>query len=137
MGMTNGSEPAIDAAMDTGRDRSKACLERGVLIGTRCSRCQSTTWPGRWACQRCGSLDLAVIDLPTSGRLLTYTIVHIARPNLPVPYLLGQVRLDDGGPVVFGSLRALPSDPRLPLPVHLVVAEDPDALPWYWFEHRG
>ncbi len=68
-----------------------------------------------------------------SGQLLTYTTVWVPRPGLEPPYTLGQVKLGDG-PVVFGHVRRLPDEARVPVAVRLVTAADPEAVPMFWFE---
>jgi uncharacterized protein len=68
-----------------------------------------------------------------TGSLLTYTTVWVARAGMEPPYSLGQVKLDDG-PLVFGHLRGLTEDARVPLPVRLAVAADAQTVPPFWFE---
>jgi uncharacterized OB-fold protein len=71
-------------------------------------------------------------DFAAEGSLLTYTTVHVARPGIAAPYTLGQVRLADRGPVVFGHIRGLAESVQLPTTV--VVRVDTAATPWYWFQ---
>jgi uncharacterized OB-fold protein len=105
----------------------------GRLVGTRCGHCGSVSWPGRPVCQRCGAAEAAETRLSDRGTLITYTTVWVPRPGLPAPYVLGQVDLEDGVRV-FAHGRGLTERHRVPLPVRLVLSDDPDAVPPFVFE---
>ena len=113
--------------------RRRADLDLHRLVGTRCTNCSVPSWPGRAICHQCGSADLVAETFSATGTLITHTTVHVPLPGLPAPYMLGQVQLDDNGPLVFGQLRALPSDVAVPSAVSTVLG-DPAVTPWYWFE---
>ncbi|WP_208878664.1 Zn-ribbon domain-containing OB-fold protein [Streptomyces armeniacus] len=104
------------------------------LVGSRCGDCATAVWPGRAVCHRCGGCDVRDVPLARTAALLTFTEVHVPRPGLEVPYTLGQVRVDDGGPLLFGRVRGLAADAELPCPVRIVVSEDGGDGPAYWFE---
>ncbi len=60
--------------------------------------------------------------LATTGVVRSYTIIHRAAPNVPVPYVSSVVELDGGG-VVKANLVDAGSDPEkieLGMPVRLV-----------------
>ncbi|MBS1881886.1 MAG: OB-fold domain-containing protein [Actinobacteria bacterium] len=105
----------------------------GVLIGSECADCGLRSWPGRGICNRCGSPRLEQVALAPAGSLQTYTTVHVARPGLAAPYLLGQVRLDDGVRV-HAHLRGLAADAHVPLRVRLAFAADLETVPPFHFE---
>ncbi|HEY0448248.1 Zn-ribbon domain-containing OB-fold protein [Actinophytocola sp.] len=109
--------------------------EAGRLVGTRCGNCGAVSWPGRPVCQRCGAVDAREIALSDEGTLITYTTVWVRRPGLPTPYVLGQVDLADGVRI-FAHGRGLTEEHRVPLPVRLVLLDDPDAVPPFVFEPR-
>lgn len=110
-------------------DRVSQCL-----VGSRCADCAAPAWPARAVCHRCGNAKVDLVPFAARGRLLTFTTVHVPRPDLATPYTLGQVRIDDNGPVVFGHVRGVADEAPVPLPVRLRLDPDPDATPWYWFE---
>jgi len=114
-------------------ERPRFDRARGVLIGSRCSACGATSWPARAVCHSCGAPAPEATELGPRGSLLTYTTVWVSRPGLPNPYLLGQVDLGNSVKV-FGHLRSMPADARVPLHVHLVVESDEQAFPPFWFE---
>lgn len=124
--------PAL--ALPPTADRPRADHENGTLIGSRCRACDASVWPARAVCHRCGSADVASVAFDPCGSLLTFTDVHVPRAGLETPYTLGQVRIDDGGPVVFGHIRGLAPEAAVPVRVRLHLAEHRDQVPWYWFE---
>ena len=106
------------------------------LVGSRCQACRTPSWPGRAICHQCGSADLAEETFSHTGTLVTHTLVHVPRPGLTAPYMLGQIQLDDEGPLIFGQVTGLPADAPVPSPVRCVIGE-PGAQPWYWFAAVG
>jgi uncharacterized OB-fold protein len=68
-----------------------------------------------------------------TGSLLTFTTVWVARAGIEAPYTLGQVKVDDG-PLVFGHVRGLPAESRVPLRVRLAISEAEQSFPPFWFE---
>jgi uncharacterized OB-fold protein len=68
------------------------------LRGTRCRSCDKVHMPPRPICPKCFSRLDEWVDLPETGTLLTYTIVHSTygkyyQPMEP-PYPLGIIKLD-------------------------------------------
>ena len=117
-------------------DRPRVDRERGCLVGSRCTGCESAAWPARSVCHRCGSPAVKSEAFCSTGSLVTYTQVWVPRPGLETPYTLGQVHLDGQGPVIFGHVRTMDPRTRVPRPVRLSLADDPGDVPWYWFEPR-
>jgi uncharacterized protein len=126
-----GLSRALDAKGSSSRRRSDP--DTGSLVGTRCSSCSAPSWPGRAVCHQCGSAEVHEEVFSPSGTLVTHTTVHVARPGLEVPYMLGQIQLDDDGPLVFGQVRDISADAAVPRPVVVRLGVSDDS-PWYWFE---
>ena len=122
---------AVDAPLTVQRRR----VDPGshALVGTRCQDCAVPCWPSRSVCHQCGSADVVEEVFSSTGTLVTHTMSHVGRPGLEAPYMLGQVQVDDGGPLVFGQVRELDADAGVPCAVRTVVGE-PDDSPSYWFE---
>ena len=59
----------------------------------------------------------------------------VPRPGLATPYVLGQVDLDDGVRI-FAHGRGLTDEHRVPVPVRLVLSDEPAAVPPFVFEPR-
>jgi uncharacterized OB-fold protein len=74
----------------------KFCGEK-KLMGVKCSRCKKVTVPPRGICSHCRSTDVSWIELPSEGRLVTYTVIHVAPPQFQtlVPYAIGVVEFGD------------------------------------------
>lgn len=104
-----------------------------ALVGSRCDDCETAVWPGRAVCHRCGSPSLQDVVFSRVGELTTMTQVHVARPGQATPYALGQVRLADGGPEVFGRVVDVPVDTVLPAQVEVAVGPGDDGTDTYWF----
>jgi uncharacterized OB-fold protein len=79
------------------------------LVAQACTSCGALFFDRRNACARCGKLDFEPKALATTGTLRSFTIVHRAAPNVPVPYVSSVVELDGGG-VVKGNIVDAGSD---------------------------
>jgi uncharacterized protein len=115
-------------------ERPRVSRDEGCLMGSRCLDCQTVSWPGRAVCHRCGSALIADVPLPAEGTLVASTVVHVPRPGLPAPYVLGQIELEDGLRI-YALVRDVPEGFRSG-PVRLVVPQEPDAIPIFWFTCR-
>lgn len=113
--------------------RRRADYESTALVGSRCQDCSVPAWPSRAVCHQCGSPRVSEEVFSPTGTLITHTMVHIALPGLPAPYMLGQVHLDDAGPLVFAQVRNLEADASVPRSVRVALGGADDS-PWYWFE---
>jgi uncharacterized OB-fold protein len=122
----------LTRALGAAGTRERARLNGAALVGSRCGDCGARSWPARAVCARCGRDDLHPVELPSTGTLLSYTAVHVARSNFATPYVLGQVDFGDGA-VVFGHVRGLADGVEVPLPVSVVVPAGEDPLD-FWFE---
>lgn len=98
--------PAVDGwfTMDTARPR---------LLGTRCAACGSYFFPKetlRCRNPRCGSTDLAQVELSPRGTIWSYTVNHYPPPPPAVvtedfrPYPVAAVELAEERLVVLGQV---------------------------------
>ena len=81
-----------------------------LLIARQCRQCGARFFDRRNACASCGGqagFDDAV--LPGEGALRTFTIVSVAAPGVPVPYVAGVIDL--GGTSVRANLVNVKPDP--------------------------
>ncbi|HLX88286.1 MAG TPA: OB-fold domain-containing protein [Acidimicrobiales bacterium] len=69
------------------------------LEANACTGCGALFFDRRNACARCGALDFTRKALSTTGMVRSFTIIHRAAPNVPVPYVSSVVELDGGGVV--------------------------------------
>ncbi len=106
--------------------------ERELLSGSRCQQCGVTTWPARSVCPDCADATTEPATFGPEGVLLSYADVWVSLAGLDVPYILGEVEVADGPPII-AHIRGLPKDASLPLRVSLVFAEREGAVPPFWF----
>lgn len=73
-------------------------IREGKLMGAKCGRCQKLLVPPRPMCTECFSKDLRWKELQKQGKLLTYTVIHVAPKKFQAitPYAVGIVELEDG-----------------------------------------
>jgi len=73
-------------------------INQGKLMGGKCKRCGEIHLPPRPLCAKCFSKDFEWVDVPQRGKLLSYTIIHVAPPQFQqmVPYAVGIIQLERG-----------------------------------------
>ncbi len=73
-------------------------ISQGKLMGGKCKKCGKVHLPPRPLCDQCLSKDFEWVQLPTKGKLITYTIIHVAPPQFQAmtPYAVGIVQLENG-----------------------------------------
>jgi uncharacterized OB-fold protein len=91
-----------------------AGTDQGRLQVKRCGACGRHHWPPRLGCPRCGSGDLAWVEVAPKGTIYSWTVVH--RSQTPgfepeVPYAVVLVALDAApGVRMVGNLVHCPLD---------------------------
>ncbi len=78
-------------------------LHQGRLMGTRCRGCGAVSLPPRSVCRRCQMDRLDWVEMPTQGRLVAFTCIHVGRSftlaegfDRDHPYCVGVVELENG-----------------------------------------
>jgi uncharacterized protein len=73
-------------------------LSQSKLMAGKCNKCGKIHLPPRPLCDNCYSQDFAWVEVSGKGKLLTYTIIHVAPPQFQalVPYTVGIIQLEDG-----------------------------------------
>jgi uncharacterized OB-fold protein len=73
-------------------------INEGKLQGGRCTRCGKIHLPPRPLCDNCYSKEFEWVEVPTNGKLLSYTVIHIAPIQFQsmAPYAMGIVQLENG-----------------------------------------
>jgi hypothetical protein len=71
---------------------------QGKLMGGKCRKCGKVHVPPRPLCTECFSKELEWVDLPQKGKLLTYTVIHVAPTQFQgmAPYPVGVIELENG-----------------------------------------
>jgi len=75
--------------------------DNGRFLGTRCPECGLTYVPPRLYCEQCFAHLEEWVEVPSTGRVHTFTVVHFDLDGnpLPDPRVIAFIRLDstDGG----------------------------------------
>src|SRR5437867_12032272 len=67
-------------------------------MAVRCVRCEHVMVPPRSICPNCRSIQVEWVQLSPRGKLVTYTVVHVAPPQFKhmTPYAVGIVEMPEG-----------------------------------------
>ncbi len=74
------------------------------LSANRCTNCGAQFFDRRNACAGCSATSFERVDLATTGKVRSFTIVHRAAPKVPTPYVSALVDLDNDGGVVKANI---------------------------------
>lgn len=77
-----------------------------VLLGSVCKLCSSNMFPAVPVCAVCMSEELELMEMPRTGTLYSFTVVHVGPENITKPFALGYVDLENGVRV-FSRLESL------------------------------
>jgi uncharacterized OB-fold protein len=80
------------------------------LVAHECTNCGAHYFDRRNACASCSGTDFRAFDVPTDGVLRTFTIVSVAAPGIPVPFVAGVI--DCGGTSVRANVINVDADPE-------------------------
>ncbi|MDX6743397.1 Zn-ribbon domain-containing OB-fold protein [Actinocorallia sp. A-T 12471] len=98
----------MTARLDPDRDSAPwwEAVDRGELLLQRCTACGVPRFPARALCNRCRSRDSDWIPARGTGAVYSWIVNHQRfMPNLPVPYAVVCVRLDEGEDILmYGNL---------------------------------
>ena len=73
-------------------------LSQQKLMAGKCLKCGKMHLPPRPLCDECYGQDFAWVEVSGKGKLLTYTVIHVAPPQFQAlaPYAVGIMQLSDG-----------------------------------------
>lgn len=73
-------------------------VDQKKLMGGKCLNCGKVHLPPRPICNECLSTQFEWVELPRTGKLLTYTIIHVAPTQFQnmAPYAVGIIQLGNG-----------------------------------------
>ena len=94
---SGGSIPVVDYLVLEGEPHLEA---------NACTACGALYFDRRNACASCGGIAFSRKALSSTGTLRSFTIIHRAAPNVPVPYVSSVVELDGGGVVKANLMEA-------------------------------
>ncbi|MDR2203048.1 MAG: Zn-ribbon domain-containing OB-fold protein [Nitrososphaerota archaeon] len=72
-------------------------ISQDKLMAGKCLKCGKLHLPPRPLCDNCYNTQFEWIPISNKGKLLTYTVIHIAPPQFHhlAPYTIGIIELDD------------------------------------------
>jgi len=118
-------------------------LSEKKLMAAQCSECGTKFLPPRPVCTKCYSKNIVWVNLKPRGRLVTYTIIHVASPRFQplVPYAYGIVELEDGLRLS-GMIREVEHENikigmELEVAFEAVATDDWPRWPAYYFKPSG
>ena len=68
--------------------------EGAHLVANECVECSARYFDRRNSCAHCEGTEFKSVDVPTSGVVRTFTIVSMAAPGIPVPFVSAVVDCD-------------------------------------------
>ncbi len=83
--------------------------DRPHLVAHECTQCGARFFDRRNACASCGGQTFSDADVATEGEVRAFTIVSMAAPGIPVPFVPAVV--DCKGTSVQGNIINCPPDP--------------------------
>jgi uncharacterized protein len=92
------------------------------LVAGVCKECNATYWDRRNACARCGKTAFDTREMPRTGEVISYSIVHRAAPNVPTPYVSAVVHLDGGGAIKANLVDVEPDPEKVQLGMKVKLA---------------
>jgi uncharacterized OB-fold protein len=102
------------------------------LTGGKCRKCGKIHVPPRPLCDKCLSMEFEWVELPQAGKLLTYTVIHVAPPQFQsmVPYAVGIVQMENGVKLP-GIIKNIPLEKiRIGMSLKMEFEETPQTQGW-------
>jgi len=104
---------------------------QGKLMGGKCKKCGKVHLPPRPMCDKCFSKEMEWVEMPQKGKLMTYTIIHVAPTQFQgmAPYAVGIVELENGVRMP-GMIRAAPEQIKIGMPLTIDFGACVATQPW-------
>ena len=80
------------------------------LVARECTSCGARFFDRRNACASCFGTDFKQVEIPNEGEVKAFTIVSMAAPGIPTPFVASVV--DCGGTSVRGNVINTAPDPE-------------------------
>ncbi|MCS7115160.1 MAG: Zn-ribbon domain-containing OB-fold protein [Nitrososphaerota archaeon] len=102
------------------------------LTGGKCKKCGKVHVPPRPLCDQCLSKDFEWVELPKTGKLLTYTVIHVAPVQFQsmAPYAVGIVQLENGVKIPGIIKGAAPEQLKIGMRLAMEFEEAPQTQQW-------
>jgi hypothetical protein len=98
----------------------KFMTQEKLMVG-KCKKCGKIHLPPRPICDNCYSVEFTWTEISGKGKLLTYTVIHVAPPQFQAlaPYTVGIVKLENGLKLP-GMISDLPHD-QLKIGIEMII----------------
>ncbi|MEM0205204.1 MAG: Zn-ribbon domain-containing OB-fold protein [Nitrososphaerota archaeon] len=112
------------------------------LLGSKCTVCGKTSIGPRSVCPVCGSEKIETVQLPSTGKVYSYTVVHMlpAEKDGYGPYIMAIVELEDGTRLTAEIVDCEPEDVKIGMPVELafrlIGQESEHGIIYYGYKFR-
>ncbi|UCD38065.1 MAG: Zn-ribbon domain-containing OB-fold protein [Fidelibacterota bacterium] len=96
--------------------------QRYRLEAQKCKQCGKIHFPPRLICDACQSRDFEDVHLAGKGRVLTWTVIHVApaKFDLEAPYVIAIVEMEEGVRLTCQVVDCNPEELALNAPVEMV-----------------
>ncbi|MFQ5605208.1 MAG: Zn-ribbon domain-containing OB-fold protein [bacterium] len=96
--------------------------QRYRLEAAKCQGCGKIHFPPRLVCSHCQSREFTTVTLQNQGKVLTYTIIHIAPEQFATqtPYVVAIIELNDGVKITSQIVDCAPEEVQIGSKVELV-----------------
>ena len=116
-----------------------AFLKQEQFMAVKCNECKTKILPPKQMCTNCFSTDLKWVKIKEIGKLLSYTVIHVAPEQFQsmVPYIVGIIEFEEGV-CLPGIIRNVPAEQikiGMKLKVDFDVSQSPKWPEWsrYFF----
>jgi uncharacterized OB-fold protein len=102
------------------------------LMGGKCKKCGKIHLPPRPLCDNCFSNDFEWMEIQPNGKLLTYTVIHVAPPQFQgmAPYAVGIVQLESGLKIPGMIMGIAPEKIKVGMPLKIDFGTCVATQPW-------
>jgi len=107
-------------------------VNQGKLMGGKCKKCGKIHLPPRTLCDKCLSNEFEWIQISPKGKLLTYTIIHVAPPQFQsmTPYAVGIIQLENGLKIPGMIKNVTPEQIKIGMELVIVFESSTETLHW-------
>lgn len=107
-------------------------ISQKKLMGGKCKKCGKVHLPPRPLCDQCLSKDFEWVELSKTGKLLTYTVIHVAPVQFQslAPYAVGIVQLENGVKIPGIIKGATPEQLKIGMQLTMEFEEAPQTQQW-------
>lgn len=99
--------PPVESFLEDGDLTAAAwgrALREQVILGQACSDCGHKTAAPKAACARCGSRNIAVVQLPRDGRVYAETTIEVPPGGFDGAYTIALISLGEGDARILGRV---------------------------------